>query len=64
MFPELISHGIEYNFALWRESPEDKNGLLTDGIDRVADLIVMKQEIDELSDLNVIYADLRFVVRR
>jgi hypothetical protein len=40
------------------EATEDKNRLRCDGVDNVADVLVVVQEIDELGNLDVVDGDL------
>src|SRR5262249_46242593 len=40
---------------------EQEHAFLSDGVDDVANLLVVEQEIDELRDLDVIDGDLRLV---
>ena len=49
---------IEHCLMLSREANEDQHPLGSNGVDDVADLLVVEHEVDELGDLNVIDGDL------
>ena len=51
---EFVTEGIKNCFALRREAAKDQDSFFTDGVDNVADFLIVKQEVDELSDLDVI----------
>jgi hypothetical protein len=42
---------------------EDQHRLGSDGVDHIANFLVMKHEVDELRDLNVVDGDRRLVQR-
>src|SRR5262249_12513857 len=45
------------------EAAQQEHALLSDGIDDIANLLIVQQEIDELRDLNVVDGDGGFVLR-
>ena len=51
--------GLENCFRSGVKRPRIKHRLFTDGVDDVADLLVVEQQIDELRDLDVVDGDLR-----
>ena len=50
--------------AISCEATQDQHHLGSDGVDDVADLLVVEQEIDELRDLDVIDGDLGLIRTR
>ena len=46
-----------FGITLIREATEDQHRLGSDGVDDAADFLVMKHEVDELRDLDVIDSD-------
>ena len=44
------------------EAPEQQHALPADGVDDVADLLVVEQQVDELRDLDVVDGDLGFAI--
>src|SRR6516165_1697833 len=56
-FPQPLQ---DLNAAL-SEAAQQKHAFLSDGVDHVADLLVVEQEMDELRDLNVVDGDLGLI---
>src|SRR5262245_57662438 len=52
-FAQLLAYSIEHCLTLIRETTQDQNRLGGNGVDHVTNFLVMKQEVDELRDLNV-----------
>ena len=46
-----------FGITLIREATEDQHRLGSDGVDHVTDLLVVKHEVDELRDLDVVDRD-------
>jgi hypothetical protein len=56
--PQFLSQGIEHRLALRREAAEDQHGLGGDGVDGIADLLIVEKQVDKLRDLDAINGDL------
>ncbi len=54
---QFLKKGVEDFLTVVRKAPEDKHGLRYDGVDNVADFLVVEQQMDELRDLDVINCD-------
>ena len=61
---QLLAYRVEDCLTLIGKATEDQDRLGGDGIDDVANLLVVEQEIDELRDLNVIDGNLGLVPTR
>ena len=59
---QFLAEGIEDGFALRREAAEDQHHLGGDGVDHVADPLVVEQQVDELGHLEVVDGDLGLVL--
>src|ERR1039458_7769517 len=61
--PKLVPDGVEYGLAVWREAAKDEDDLGRYGVDDVADLLVVQQQVDELGDFEAIHGNGRFICR-
>src|SRR6516225_6122240 len=59
---QFITQRVEDCLTLIREATENQHHLGSNGVDHVTDFLVMKQEVDELRDLNVIDGNLRLCI--
>jgi hypothetical protein len=55
---EFLSQPLQDHHPALSEATQQEHALLSDGVDDVANLLVVEQEIDELRDLDVIDGDL------
>ena len=53
-FPKFVSDGVEDGFAFWREAAKDEDHLGSDGVDDVADFLVIQEQVDELCDFEIV----------
>ena len=60
--PQFVPEGIEHLLSLWREAAEDQHYFGSDGMDDVADFLIVQQQVNELRDLNIVDRDLRFAL--
>ena len=60
---KLIPDGIENGFSLFGKAAQDQHRFRCDCVDHITDLPVVKDEIDELSNLDIIDSDTSFAVR-
>ena len=58
---QLLSQPLQDLDAAFSEAAQEEHAFLSDGVDDVADFLVVEQEIDELSDLDVIDGDLELI---
>ena len=56
---EFLAQPLQDCDPAFGEPPEQQHALSTDGVDDVADFLVVEQQIDELCDLDVVNGDLR-----
>src|SRR5262249_16977163 len=54
---QFLPYRIEHSLTLIREATEDQHHLGSYGVDHVADFLVIKHEVDELRDLDVVDGD-------
>jgi hypothetical protein len=64
MLAQLLTNSVENCFTVSSEATEDQHRFRCDGVDNVADLLVVEQQIDELRDLDVVDSHLGLVLRR
>ena len=55
---EFLSQPLQDHHPAFSEAAQQEHALLSDGVDDVANLLVVAQEIDELRDLDVIDGNL------
>jgi hypothetical protein len=51
---KLVSDGVEYGLALGREAAKDEDDFGRDRVDDVADLFVVQEQTDELSNFQTV----------
>ena len=61
MLSKLIPDGIENRFSLLEKRPKDQHRFRCDCVDDITNLLVVKKQVDELSDLNVVDGDSRLI---
>src|SRR5437879_4397086 len=61
MLSKLLPDRIEKGFSLLGKAAQDQHGFRGDRVDHVTDLLVVKEQVDKLSNLDVINGDVRIV---
>ena len=59
---EFLAQPLQDGDPAFGEPPKQQHALLPDGVDDVADFLVVEQEVDELRDLDVVDGDLGLVL--
>src|SRR3954466_2334981 len=60
MRAQFLAYGVEDCFALWCEAAQDQHCFPSYRVNNVTDLLVVKQEVNELRNLDVVDGDLGF----
>ena len=62
MLSKLIPDGIQNGLPRLGKAAQDQHRFRGDGVDDLTNLLVVKQEVDELGDLDVIDGDNRLIL--
>src|SRR5215213_7278173 len=62
VFAQLIPESVKDPLSLFCEATEDQDRLLSDGVDDVADLLIVQQQIDELRNFDFVNGDLGLAI--
>src|SRR5215217_3863403 len=52
---QFLPNGIQYRFTLRSEAAQNEDDLRSDGVNDITDFLIVKQQINELSDLKVVH---------
>lgn len=58
---EGFAERIEHWFAGLRKTTEDENHFAGDGVNDLADLVVVQHEVEELGDFEIVHGDFGFI---
>jgi hypothetical protein len=58
---QFLPNGIEHGFAFWGKTAQDQHRFGGNGVDDLANLLVVEQQVDKLGHFDIVHRDHRLI---